>query len=192
MMQRGQVFALKSGGDDRTVWAYRYRIGGRGSRRMQRGGFPTEQAAIDALERALERLRQEQGLAETPPLSELVELYIAQHDVEPETLEKLSWLLSKATRASDTGRSPSCSRLRSRLGGTSAARSATGASRTPRRAEASAPSRSKRPRSPHSTSSQQPPTHRSYSRPREADTSTCTTSATATGNQPNARSASTR
>jgi hypothetical protein len=57
MVQRGQVFALKSGGDDRAVWAYRLRIGGRGSRRVQRGGFPSEQAATDALDRALERLR---------------------------------------------------------------------------------------------------------------------------------------
>jgi integrase len=99
MVQRGQVFTLKSGGDDRTVWAYRYRIGGRGSRRVQRGGFPTEQAATDALNRALERLRREQGLAQTPTLSELVDMYLAQHDVEPETLEKLGWLLSKATRS---------------------------------------------------------------------------------------------
>jgi integrase len=99
MVQRGQIFALKSGGDDRAVWAYRLRIGGRGSRRVQRGGFPSEQAATDALDRALERLRREQGLAENPTLSELVDLYLGQHDVEPETLEKLGWLLSKATRS---------------------------------------------------------------------------------------------
>ena len=36
-------------------WAYRYRVGGRGSRRVQRGGFPSEQAAAEALERALDR-----------------------------------------------------------------------------------------------------------------------------------------
>jgi len=99
MVQRGQVFALKSGSDDRTGWAYRYRIGGRSSRRAQRSGFTSKQAATDALERALERLRREQGLAETPTLSELVDMYLAQHDVEPETLEKLEWLLSKATRS---------------------------------------------------------------------------------------------
>ena len=99
MMQRGQVFTLKSGGEDHAIWAYRLRIGGRGSRRVQRGGFPSEQAAADALDRALERLRREQGLAHTPTLSELVDMYLAQHDVEPETLEKLGWLLSKATRS---------------------------------------------------------------------------------------------
>lgn len=66
---------------------------------MQRGGFPFEQAATDALDRALERLRREQGLAQTPTLSELVDMYLAQHDVEPETLGKLGWLLSKAPRS---------------------------------------------------------------------------------------------
>lgn len=50
-----------------------------------------------ALERALERVRQEQGLVETPTLAEFVEIYLAQHDTEPETIEKLRWLLSKAT-----------------------------------------------------------------------------------------------
>jgi hypothetical protein len=97
MGQRGQVFTLKSGGDDWTVWAYRCRIGGRGSRRLQRGGFPTEKAAAQALDRALERLRQEHGRVETPTVAELVEMYLVQHDTEPETIEKLRWLLSKAT-----------------------------------------------------------------------------------------------
>jgi hypothetical protein len=97
MVQRGQVFALKSGGDDRAVWAYRYRIGGRDSRRVHCGGFPTGNAAAQALDRALEHLRQEHGRAETPTLAELVEMYLVQHDTEPETIEKLRWLLSKAT-----------------------------------------------------------------------------------------------
>ena len=66
---------------------------------MQRSGFPTEEAAGQALGRALERTRQEQGLAQAPTLSELVEIYLAQHDTEPETLDKLRWLLSKATAA---------------------------------------------------------------------------------------------
>ena len=34
----------------------------------------------------------------TPTLRELVDLYLAQHEAEPETLEKLAWLLAKATR----------------------------------------------------------------------------------------------
>jgi hypothetical protein len=59
--QHGQVFPLKSRGTE-TRWAYRYRVGGRGSRRVQRGGFQSERAAVEALERALELLRREQGL----------------------------------------------------------------------------------------------------------------------------------
>jgi integrase len=66
---------------------------------VQRGGFASEQAAVEALERALERLRREQGLVETPTLREFVDVYIAQHGGEPETVEKLRWLLGKAVRA---------------------------------------------------------------------------------------------
>jgi predicted DNA-binding WGR domain protein len=66
MQQQGQVFQLASGSGSETRWVYRYRVGGRGSRRVQRGGFATEQAAVEALERALERLRRERGLVETP------------------------------------------------------------------------------------------------------------------------------
>jgi hypothetical protein len=87
------------GADGRRLWAYRYRAGGRGSRRAQRGGFESEQVAVEALERALERLRREQGLVQAPRLSELVDVYLAQHDGEPETVEKLRWLLAKAVRS---------------------------------------------------------------------------------------------
>ena len=87
MRQQGQVFELQTmGADGRRLWAYRYRAGGRGSRRVQRGGFESEQAAVEALERALERLRREQGLVEAPRLSELVDVYLAQYDGEPETV----------------------------------------------------------------------------------------------------------
>ena len=97
MMQQGQVFQLASrAGEPR--WAYRYRVGGRGSRRVQRGGFASEQAAVEALERALERLRREHGLVETPTLREFVDVYLAQHGGEPETVAKLRWLLAKAVR----------------------------------------------------------------------------------------------
>ncbi|MGB0091933.1 MAG: hypothetical protein WBP81_05310 [Solirubrobacteraceae bacterium] len=99
MVRRGQVFPLKSRGADGASWAYRYRIGGRDSKRMQRGGFPSKRAAGEALERALDRLRQEQGLAEGPSLSGLRDAYLAQHDAEPETIEKLRWLLTKSTRS---------------------------------------------------------------------------------------------
>jgi hypothetical protein len=90
------VFPLA--GTDRygTQWAYRYRIGGGDSRRVQRGGFESEQAAAEALERVLEQLRREQDLVESPTLGEFVEAYLAQHDGEPETTAKLRWLLQKA------------------------------------------------------------------------------------------------
>jgi integrase len=96
MQQQGQVFQLASGSGSETRWAYRYRVGGRGSRRVQRGGFATEQAAVEALERALERLRRERGLVETPTLAEFVDFYLRQHGGEPETVDKLRWLLAKS------------------------------------------------------------------------------------------------
>jgi integrase len=98
MAQHGQVFPLAGQGRDGMRWAYRYRVGGRGARRVQRGGFASEQAAAAALERALEQLRREQGLVESPTLAEFVDVYLAQHEGEPETTEKLRWLLAKAVR----------------------------------------------------------------------------------------------
>jgi integrase len=99
MAQQGQVFPLAGQVRDGTRWAYRYRVGGRGSKRVQRGGFASEQAAAEALERALEQRRREQGLVKSPTLAEFVEVYLAQHEGEPETTEKLRWLLQKAVRA---------------------------------------------------------------------------------------------
>jgi hypothetical protein len=97
MVQQGQVFQLASRNGE-VPWAYRYRVGARGSRRVQRGGFASEQAAVEALERALERVRRERGLVETPTLREFVDVYLAQHGGEPETVDKLRWLLAKAVR----------------------------------------------------------------------------------------------
>ena len=108
MSQQEQVFPLKPGRGG--CWAYRYRLGGRGARRIQRGGFPSQSAAAEALERSLEQVRREQGLAEAPTLAELVDVYLAQHDGEPETTEKLRWLLAKSVRAFGQER---ISRLRS-------------------------------------------------------------------------------
>jgi hypothetical protein len=39
MQQQAQVFQLASGSGGETRWAYRYRIGGRGSRRVQAWWF---------------------------------------------------------------------------------------------------------------------------------------------------------
>jgi len=97
MAQLGQVVRMKSkaaGGE--ALWGYRYRVGGRGSRRVQRGGFQSERDAGEALERALERLRRANGTASTLTLAALVDEYLAQHDAQPETIEKLRWLLAKA------------------------------------------------------------------------------------------------
>lgn len=97
MLQRGQVFRLRTrGGDGEALWAYRYRVAGRRSRRVQRGGFASERDAAEALERALERLRREQRVSRSLTLAELVEEYLAQHDVQPVTIRKLRWLLGKS------------------------------------------------------------------------------------------------
>lgn len=95
MIQQGQVFELETPGS----WAYRYRLGGRDSQRIQCGGFSSRQAAAEALQRALARVRHQQARGDTPTLTELVDVYLAQHEAEPETLEKLAYLLGKATRA---------------------------------------------------------------------------------------------
>jgi hypothetical protein len=98
MMQQGQTIELTRRGSHRQpLWAYRYRTGGRDSKRVQRGGFASEQAARDALERELERLRRERRITRRLTLSELVETYLDQHDVQPVTIEKLRYLLRKAT-----------------------------------------------------------------------------------------------
>lgn len=98
MVQQGQVFELATRGrDGQRLWAYRHRFGARSSRRVQRGGFASEQDARDALARELERLRREARVARRLTLDELVETYLAQHDVQPVTTAKLRYLLSKAT-----------------------------------------------------------------------------------------------
>lgn len=100
MIQQGQVFKLKlNRGGGSALWAYRYRVAGRGSKRVQRGGFASERDAAEALERALERLRREQRVSRSLTVAELVDEYLAQHDVEPATIAKLRWLVGKAVRA---------------------------------------------------------------------------------------------
>ena len=100
MVQQGQVLELNAGRvDGRTLWAYRYRAGGRTAKRIQRGGFASEQDARAALERALETLRRRQGSGRMLTLAELVEQYLAQHEASSVTLEKLRWLLTHAVAA---------------------------------------------------------------------------------------------
>jgi hypothetical protein len=79
MVQQGQTIELmRRGPGGERLWAYRYRTGGRGSKRVQRGGFASEQDAREALERELERLRRERRIARRLTLAELVETYLAQ------------------------------------------------------------------------------------------------------------------
>src|SRR5215216_3911095 len=98
-MQQGQVFELrKRAVDGSPVWAYRYRTGSPGSRRLQRGGFCSERDAAEALERrsnvsggrtaSAARLRLGSSSRSTSP----------KYDAEPETIDKLCWLLAKALR----------------------------------------------------------------------------------------------
>ncbi len=77
----------------------RYRRGGRGSERVQQGGFTTPDAARKALEAALERVCRAAGTARTPTLSEQAAEYLDQHQAEPKTVDKLRWLLSKSLTA---------------------------------------------------------------------------------------------
>jgi hypothetical protein len=96
MIQQGQVFQLKTAGrDGASRWAYRYRTGGRDSKRVQHGGFTSEIDATSALERELDRVRRERRIPRSLTLAELVETYLAQHDVQQVTIDKLRWLLGK-------------------------------------------------------------------------------------------------
>jgi hypothetical protein len=96
MIQHGQVFKLKvKGADGEPLRAYRYRLEGRGSGRPQVGGFVSRAEAQRELRRALDRIGPGRGAAIT--LAELVEEYLELHQAEPVTIEKLRWLLGKAT-----------------------------------------------------------------------------------------------
>jgi hypothetical protein len=54
MVQQGQVFKLKTKSEDgKPLWAYRYRLQGRGSGRRQVGGFATRTEAQRALRKRL-------------------------------------------------------------------------------------------------------------------------------------------
>jgi integrase len=96
MAQHGQVLKLRScRSDGKARWAYRYRVNGSCSKRPQVGGFATREEAERALKRELARFRPGREIT----LTELVEEYLRIHQAAPSTLEKLRWLLSKATAA---------------------------------------------------------------------------------------------
>jgi integrase len=95
--QQGQVFELKSTGrSGRPTWAYRHRLDGHDSRRVQRGGLTSEAGAREALEGDLQVVRRKRR-ARSLTVNDLVDEYLDQHDAQPETTAKLRWLLSKAT-----------------------------------------------------------------------------------------------
>ena len=96
MIQQGQVFKLKAkGADGERLWAYRYRLEGRSSARLQVGGFASRAEAQKALRKALDRLGPGCGGAIT--LAELAEEYLELHQAEPVTIAKLRWLRHGAT-----------------------------------------------------------------------------------------------
>jgi SPOR domain len=57
VIQQGQVLKLKARcADGEPLWAYRYRVAGRGSARLQVGGFSSRAEAQRALQNKLARL----------------------------------------------------------------------------------------------------------------------------------------
>ena len=99
MIQQGQVFKLRARCvDGEPLWAYRYRIAGRGSARLQVGGFSSKAEAQRALHNKLARLLPGRRAAALT-LGEWVEEYLDAHQGERVTVAKLRWLLGKATAA---------------------------------------------------------------------------------------------
>jgi integrase len=97
VIQQGQVFKLRAKGvDGEPLWAYRYRLAGRGSARLQAGGFVSRAEAQKALQDKLARLGPS-GRAATITLAEWIEEYLETHTGERVTIAKLRWLLGKAT-----------------------------------------------------------------------------------------------
>jgi hypothetical protein len=97
VIQQGQVFRLKArSADGEPLWAYRYRVAGRGSARLQVGGFASRAEAQRALQNRLARLVPG-GRSATLTLGEWVAEYLEPHQGERVTVAKLRWLLGKAT-----------------------------------------------------------------------------------------------
>lgn len=97
MIQQGQVFKLQATcADGEPLWAYRYRVAGRDSARLQVGGFSSKAEAQRALQNKLARLVPDRRAAKLT-LGEWVEEYLDAHAGERVTVAKLRWLLGKAT-----------------------------------------------------------------------------------------------
>jgi integrase len=97
VIQQGQVFKLQATcAEGEPLWAYRYRVAGRGSARLQVGGFSSRAEAQRALQNKLARLMPGRR-AVTMTLGEWVDEYLETHQGERVTVAKLRWLLGKAT-----------------------------------------------------------------------------------------------
>ena len=117
MIQQGQVFKLKArGADGEPLWAYRYRVAGRGSARRQVGGFSSRAEAQRALQNMLARLLPG-GRAATMTLAECVEEYLDAHQGGAVTVAKLRWLLGRRPPSWVKCALPSCRRSMSAHGG---------------------------------------------------------------------------
>jgi integrase len=89
-IQRGQIYKLAGG-----TWAYRFRD--ENGRRRQVGGFRTKGEASLALASALNFARLGAlGVPRDITVSQLAERYLAQHDVDPVTIDRLRSQLRQA------------------------------------------------------------------------------------------------
>jgi hypothetical protein len=117
MIQRGQVLRLQTkGADGEPLWAYRYRLEGRGSARPQVGGFSSRAEAQKALAKELARLGSN-GRAATITLAELVDEYLELHQAERVTIAKLRWRSARQPQCSGRSGSPICRRETCTRGG---------------------------------------------------------------------------
>jgi hypothetical protein len=93
VVQQGQVFKLKArSAEGEPLWAYRYRVAGRGWARLQVGGFGSRAEAQRALQNKLAWLVPG-GRSATLTLGECVAEYLEAHQGERATVAKLRWLL---------------------------------------------------------------------------------------------------
>jgi integrase len=88
--QRGQVYRLKNG-----TWAYRYRDR-RTDKKPQVGGFPTKAAASAALNETLAAMRAGRPLKEDVTFDDLCDRYLAAHDADLLTINRLAAQLKRA------------------------------------------------------------------------------------------------
>jgi hypothetical protein len=100
MIQHGQVFKLKTKGPEgQPLWAYRYRLEGRGSERPQVGGFATRAEAEKALRKVIDRLGPGGGRA-TITLAEFVDEYLEMHQAAPVTVASCAGYSGRRRRCS--------------------------------------------------------------------------------------------